>query len=106
VIIITEGPISRCEDLLHRHNIDIYVWRLMSVNKTAETFRHLKTEITQHKEEIWVVGDQLTRDIAPANEAGLTTIFFPSSFVPLWELDAIAHPDSDQLLQGASIIDM
>jgi putative hydrolase of the HAD superfamily len=31
-----------------------------------------------------MIGDQLDRDIAPAKEAGLKTIFFASGFVPRW----------------------
>ncbi len=31
-----------------------------------------------------MVGDQLDRDIGPAKEAGLTTIYFPGGFSPRW----------------------
>jgi putative hydrolase of the HAD superfamily len=41
-----------------------------------------------------MVGDQLDRDIAPAKEAGLTTIYFPSGFKPKWmPLEAEVRPD-------------
>jgi putative hydrolase of the HAD superfamily len=35
----------------------------------------------------YMIGDQLDRDIAPAKQAGLTTIYFPSGFVPRWTPD-------------------
>src|SRR3546814_1138058 len=34
----------------------------------------------------FMVGDQLQRDIRPAKEAGLRTIYFPGGFRPHWEL--------------------
>ena len=35
----------------------------------------------------FMIGDQLDRDIAPAKEAGLKTIYFPGGFVPRWTPD-------------------
>lgn len=32
-----------------------------------------------------MIGDQLDRDIVPAKEAGLTTIYFPGGFQPKWQ---------------------
>jgi ribonucleotide monophosphatase NagD (HAD superfamily) len=40
-----------------------------------------------------VIGDQLDRDIAPAKQAGLITVFFPGGFRPKWQLD---HEDVAQ----------
>jgi putative hydrolase of the HAD superfamily len=34
-----------------------------------------------------MIGDQLDRDIRPAKEAGLRTIYFPGGFRPGWEVD-------------------
>src|SRR3546814_21011924 len=42
----------------------------------------------------FMVGDQLQRDIRPAKEAGLRTIYFPGGFRPHWELkEQSVHPD-------------
>ena len=41
-----------------------------------------------------MVGDQLERDIRPAKEAGLRTIYFPGGFKPKWEASSNnVHPD-------------
>src|SRR3546814_7324092 len=42
----------------------------------------------------FMVGDQLQRDIRPAKEAGLRTIYFPGGFRPHWELkEQSVQPD-------------
>lgn len=35
-----------------------------------------------------MVGDQIDRDIRPAQQAGFKTILFPGAFRPIWEIQS------------------
>jgi putative hydrolase of the HAD superfamily len=52
--------------------------------KNTDTFRRLARLRTSSLPAI-VVGDQLDRDIAPAQNAGFVTIYFPGGFRPKWQ---------------------
>ena len=42
----------------------------------------------------YMIGDQIDRDILPAKQAGLKTIYFPGGFKPRWH-DEEASPPPD-----------
>ncbi len=93
VHIVTEGNPARCADLLEYHHIAHHVKSVRTFTKIREHFLALWAEIPPNSAP-WVIGDQLTRDIFPARDAGFRTIYFPSSFRPKWEeaFEPVAPP--------------
>jgi putative hydrolase of the HAD superfamily len=82
--VITEGSLRRVARNLEHHRIAGYVQSKDAVKKDQQGFAALRA---RHAADSlgWVVGDQLTRDIFPARDAGLRTIYFAGSFQPQWE---------------------
>ncbi len=67
------------------------------VKNVADLFRRIARRLKVSPETCFVVGDQLDRDIAPAREAGMKTIYFPGGFHPEWA------PAVENVLPDASV---
>lgn len=81
IVVFTEGEESRCRSLLEHHQIAQFVSDLRSARKSVEEYLKMADNSC---ESTFMVGDQLDVDIALAKTAGITTIYFPSAFVPGW----------------------
>lgn len=91
VIILTEGSRKRVARSLEFHQLAGFVDRVFEAPKNRRMFGRIKALATADQM-TFVVGDQLTRDIQPANDAGLETIFVPGRFQPLWERETGIRP--------------
>lgn len=86
VFVITEGSRDRVLRIARAHGLDDLFERVIEAPKGPRIYiralRLLRRPVTA-----FMVGDQLDRDIRPAKEAGLKTIYFPGGFRPRWEPD-------------------
>jgi putative hydrolase of the HAD superfamily len=89
VLVITEGKLERCVDLLARHGLSSFVSDCISVDKTVSTYRSLALS----EQSALMVGDQTDRDIQYAAQAGLQTCYFPGGFRPYWLQGVKIAPD-------------
>ena len=98
IVVFTEGSREKSDTILNHYELRQYVDQIFEGPKNVETFRRLGRLNGSNNPAI-VVGDQLDRDIAPAKQAGLITVFFPGGFRPKWQLD---HEDvaPDFLIQS------
>ncbi|KQY25913.1 HAD family hydrolase [Rhizobium sp. Root483D2] len=86
-VVLTEGSRKRVMRTIEHHDLNGYIDRVFEAPKTARMFERVRG-LARNGQTIYMIGDQLTRDIRPANEAGLKTIYVPSAFQPKWELPA------------------
>ena len=68
-----EGRTKRCVDAHETHGLVEFVRRVVEMRKTERTFRRLQTRYGVSCRIIGT-GDQLTRDIEPAQLAGLAAV--------------------------------
>lgn len=87
-VVFTEGSRKRVLRTVQSHRLDEFIDRVFEAPKTARMFERVKS-LAREGQSVYVIGDQLTRDIRPANDAGLTTIYVPGRFQPKWESEAI-----------------
>ncbi|MDH4744201.1 HAD family hydrolase [Sphingomonas sp. CBMAI 2297] len=86
VLIVTEAARARVEETAAELGLTGHFTRVIEGKKRPDLFRRI-VRLTGDPATAYMVGDQLDRDIAPAKEAGLRTIYFPGNFVPRWTLD-------------------
>jgi putative hydrolase of the HAD superfamily len=92
ILVMTEGSRDKVYQTANRHGL-ISFDRVMGVKKNRRLFERI-LRLSRSPSSVFMVGDQLARDIRPAKEAGLRTIYFPGSFRPRWEpSEAIVRPD-------------
>lgn len=92
VLVVTEGQRAKVEKNLKQLHLDNLVSRIIEGPKRPELYQRV-VHLTQSKR-VFMIGDQLDRDIAPAKAAGLQTIYFPGGFRPRWTPEeAIVKPD-------------
>ncbi len=91
IIVISEGSRKRILQTLTLHNMAPLVERVFEGPKTHRMFARLKKLATANQS-IFVVGDQLTRDIEPANQVEIPTIYIPGAFRPAWEIASEISP--------------
>jgi len=93
VLVVTEGARSRVARTLEALNLATSIDRIVEAPKQTRLYFRV-SQISLVSGPMFMVGDQLQRDIAPAKAAGLETIYFPGSFVPRWEpSEASVQPD-------------
>ncbi|RWX62123.1 HAD family hydrolase [Mesorhizobium sp. M4B.F.Ca.ET.089.01.1.1] len=93
VIIVTEGHREKIAQTASAHDLNKYIDRIIEAPKHPRLFERIQL-LKGLPSRGYMVGDQLERDIRPAKEAGLTTIYFPGGFKPRWETDPeLAQPD-------------
>lgn len=89
LVLVTEGGRDRIEKLLRANKIDGYIDRVIDAPKRKELFVRLR-RLFGANVPVYMIGDQITRDIQPAAEAGLRTIHIQGKFRPIWEVGASA----------------
>lgn len=89
LVLVTEGGRDRVENLLLANKIDKYIDRVIDAPKRKELFLRLR-RLFGANVLVYMIGDQVTRDIQPAAEAGLRTIHIQGKFRPIWEVGAAA----------------
>ncbi|CDZ54373.1 HAD family hydrolase [Neorhizobium galegae] len=90
-VVFTEGSRKRVVRTIESHQLGEFIDRVFEAPKTVRMFDRVK-KLARKGQSIYVIGDQLTRDIRPANEAGVKTIYVPGGFQPKWELEADSLP--------------
>jgi putative hydrolase of the HAD superfamily len=94
VLIVTESAEEKVAATAERLGLNGHFSRIIEGKKRPELYLRIIRLATNGAEGGFMIGDQLDRDIAPAKEAGLTTIYFPSGFQPRWMPDeADVRPD-------------
>lgn len=83
VLIVTEGAEAKVAATAERLGLNGHFTRIIEGKKRPELYQRV-IRLAKSSEGGFMVGDQLDRDIAPAKEAGLTTIYFPGGFQPRW----------------------
>lgn len=92
VMVLTEGSRERILRTAKSHRLTAFS-RVIEAKKDRQLFERV-LRLSGHPSETFMVGDQLARDIRPAKEAGLRTIYFPGGFRPRWEpTEAKMRPD-------------
>jgi putative hydrolase of the HAD superfamily len=85
IVVFTEGNREKCDLILRHYSLRQYVDQIFEGPKNTDTFRRLARLRASGLPTI-IVGDQLDRDIAPAQKAGFVTIHFPGGFHPKWQV--------------------
>jgi putative hydrolase of the HAD superfamily len=83
VFVVTEGSRAKIQATAKRLELTELLDRIIEGSKRPELYRRV-LRLTRTQEHAFMIGDQLDRDIAPAKEAGLITIYFPGGFRPHW----------------------
>jgi putative hydrolase of the HAD superfamily len=93
VLIVTESAEARAAATAGRLGLRGHFTRIIEGKKRPDLYRRV-LRLTRREGLAFMVGDQLDRDIAPAKEAGLITIYFPGGFQPKWmPEEAKVRPD-------------
>ena len=91
VLVLTEGSRSKALALLQHHKLVDLVDRVIESRKEVRLFERVLS-LTNNPSLAFMIGDQLDRDIQPAQQAGVTTVFFPGGFQPKW------HPPESKVV--------
>lgn len=83
-VVFTEGSRKRILRSVESHKLNDFIDRIFEAPKTARMFERVRN-LAREGQPIYVIGDQLSRDIQPAKDAGIPTIFIPGRFQPRWE---------------------
>src|SRR3546814_4127981 len=83
--VITEGERDRVRRTARAHQLEGLFDRIIEAPKIPRIYQRA-LRLVGDASTAFMVGDQLQRDIRPAKEAGLRTIYFPGGFRPHWEL--------------------
>ncbi|MDQ0996070.1 FMN phosphatase YigB (HAD superfamily) [Phyllobacterium ifriqiyense] len=89
LVIVTEGGRQRVQNVLRANNIDGYIDRVIDAPKRKELFIRLK-RLFGPAVQVFMIGDQITRDIIPAAAAGIEAIHVEGKFRPIWEIGSDA----------------
>src|SRR4051812_39515907 len=92
IIVATESDRSRCEELLRRWELLGFINELIAGKKSPEFFRAIRAKWAP-RNNAFVLGDQIDRDVEFGKIAGFTTVFVPGGFVPSWTLTNATKPD-------------
>lgn len=87
LLIVTESAQSRVEARAAAHGISGHFERVVEGRKGAELYRRVLA-LSRATGPVFMVGDQVDRDVLPARTAGLGTILFPGGFQPRWNVPA------------------
>lgn len=84
LVILTEGSRERVKRTAEYHGIIAHFDRVLEVKKERRMFERVLRTAERPSVPV-MVGDQISKDIAPAKEAGFVTIYIPGFFTPRWE---------------------
>lgn len=94
IILLTEGHKARCEILLDHFGLACHFKSVMENRKTTSLYERLAKKGVTFSDPPIMIGDQLDRDVIPANHAGFITFYFPGGFAPKWTPhEGDANPD-------------
>ncbi|MEQ8503877.1 MAG: HAD family hydrolase [Rhodospirillales bacterium] len=82
-LVVTEGPKKKVRDLISHYDLDAFVNRVIEGRKEPALYKRILRLIKKPAKAI-MVGDQLDRDILPAQRAGLVGVYLPGGFNPAW----------------------
>jgi putative hydrolase of the HAD superfamily len=85
--VVSEGDRTKVAARLEHIGLPNLALQIIEAPKSADLFRRVG-KLGGDTAPSWMIGDQLTRDIQPAQDAGLKTIYIPSRFRPKWEVAA------------------
>lgn len=94
MILITEGRLERQRRIIDHHRINKYFEAELELTKTPDQYRRLAMRFGGN--DVYMIGDQLDRDIFPAESAGLKAIYVAGGFVPEWNQGAQPSPNCRQ----------
>lgn len=106
VLIVSEAARAKVERIAAAVGLDGHFTRVIEGQKRSQLYKRI-LRLSRLPERAFMIGDQLDRDIAPAKEAGLVTIYFPGGFQPSWAPDeAAVQPDFkvSDFAQAAQIV--
>jgi putative hydrolase of the HAD superfamily len=86
IFVITEGGQDRVLRTARAHGLEAFLDRIIEAPKRRQIYSRV-LRLLRGPVSGFMVGDQLDRDIGPAKEAGLKTIYFPGGFRPRWAAD-------------------
>lgn len=84
ILILTEGHKERISRSAQAHGLMPFVDRVIEAKKDSRFFERVLRLVGSPKIAV-MIGDQVTKDILPASQAGLRTIYIPGNFKPSWE---------------------
>jgi putative hydrolase of the HAD superfamily len=84
IVIVTEGARSRVMRAANEHNLAALFDRIVEGPKTVRLFERVQ-KLGRSSQPVFMIGDQMKKDIVPASAAGLMTIYVPGRFQPRWE---------------------
>lgn len=105
-LIVSESSRAKVEATAATLGLKGHFTRVIEGQKRPELYRRI-LRLIGNPEHAFIIGDQLDRDIGPAKEAGLITIYFPGGFAPRWTPEeAKVGPDFrvSSFVEAASII--
>jgi putative hydrolase of the HAD superfamily len=92
IIVVTEGSRARVSATAQALGLSFAIDRLIEAPKQIRLYQRV-ARLSRAPHPMFMVGDQLQRDIGPAKAAGLETIYFPGGFAPKWEpAEDVARP--------------
>lgn len=83
VYVVTEGSAEAQRNILKHHALSELVTGVSEVTKNVAQFARIRKRYGDS--DIAMIGDQPSRDIAPAHAAGCTAVLVPSRFQPAWD---------------------
>lgn len=93
ILIVSEAARAKVERIVTAVGLNGHFTRVIEGQKRQQLYTRI-LRLARLPERAFMIGDQLDRDIAPAKEAGLATIYFPGGFRPEWAPDeAAVQPD-------------
>lgn len=95
-MVVTEGGRDRVIATAGRLGIGGYIDRFVDAPKGPELFTRV-LRLAAVRPPVFMVGDQLDRDIVPAKQAGAVTIYFQGNFRPSWA------PDADEVVPDYTV---
>ncbi|MAT33752.1 HAD family hydrolase [uncultured Croceicoccus sp.] len=93
ILMVTESAVTRARETADALSISQFFDRVLEGRKRPELYQRI-LKLVGSPSNAYMIGDQIDRDIAPAKQAGLKTIYFPGGFKPRWH-DEEASPPPD-----------
>ena len=84
ILVLTEGYRDRVLRTAQAHGIMTMIDRVIESKKHRRFFARI-LKLVGNPSNVVMIGDQITKDILPAKEAGLFTIYIQGRFQPKWE---------------------
>jgi putative hydrolase of the HAD superfamily len=85
VLILTESAQAKVARTAEQLGLNGFFVRIIEGVKRPDLYRRV-LRLTKMPNHAFMIGDQLDRDISPAQAAGLKTIYFPGGFRPRWAI--------------------